>query len=158
MSPPDVEVLPESPPGAVPAPLGPTNGEAGKPQDALRALTLRFPGWLLWYGTATGCWWALPPAHCRERVGLVEADTAAGLAVRIRWIEDCRTHLDPDRPDRPDWPDRPDRTDAPAVRQRPPYPMSTALGPGPAKPDGDASERSGEDGGTAVVHADRRVH
>ncbi|WP_436760962.1 hypothetical protein [Streptosporangium sp. V21-05] len=62
--------------------------------------TLRFTGWCLWYGEATERWWALSPAWCRERVGLIEADTDAELAARIRHIEDFRPHLIPDQHER----------------------------------------------------------
>ncbi|WP_329086650.1 hypothetical protein [Streptosporangium sp. NBC_01469] len=68
------------------------------------ALALRFADWCLWYGEATERWWALSPTWCRERVGLVEADTSAELAARIRHIEDFRPHLIPDRHQRPRHP------------------------------------------------------
>ncbi|WP_326826034.1 hypothetical protein [Streptosporangium sp. NBC_01756] len=140
MSTPDVEALPRNPSGPDP---GPPGQEAEK-HATLRALARRFPGWTLWYGAATRCWWALPPAHCRERVGLIEAGTADELAMRLRWIEECRAHLDADRPD------------APAVRQRCPYPGN----PHPAMPGGGsaANERRDEDDDASAVHAARRVH
>jgi len=40
-----------------------------------RELMGRFPGWLIWYGRATGVWWAYGGGR-----GLVEAATAEGLA------------------------------------------------------------------------------
>ena len=52
-------------------------------QDALRALTRRFTGWHLWYGDATGHWWALPPTQNREHLGLIEARDPDELAERL---------------------------------------------------------------------------
>ncbi|MEU8202720.1 hypothetical protein [Streptosporangium sp. NPDC049046] len=62
-----------------------------------RALALRFTDWCLWYGKATRRWWALPPTWCRQRVGLLEADTPTELAAQIQHIEDFRLHLVPEQ-------------------------------------------------------------
>lgn len=90
--------------GNLPAPLW-CEAEEGEEVvtvgQALRALALRFTGWCLWYGKATERWWALSPTWCRERVGLVEADTPAELAARMRHIEDFRPQLSPDQRERP---------------------------------------------------------
>ncbi|WP_440068800.1 hypothetical protein [Streptosporangium sp. OZ121] len=80
----------------LPAPLSCEPGE-----DDTGAPTLRFTGWCLWYGKVTERWWALSPTWCRERVGLVEADTFAELVARMRHIEDFRPHLAPDQRERP---------------------------------------------------------
>ncbi|MEU4410599.1 hypothetical protein AB0F88_39360 [Streptosporangium sp. NPDC023963] len=69
-------------------------------EDDTSALALRFTGWCLWYGKATERWWALSPAWCRERVGLVEADTFAELVARMRHIEDFRPHPASDQRER----------------------------------------------------------
>ncbi|WP_326644227.1 hypothetical protein OG884_09620 [Streptosporangium sp. NBC_01755] len=68
---------------------------------APRALALRFTGWCLWYGKATGHWWALSPVWCRQRIGLIEADTPAELAAQMQHIENFHPHLAPDQPNRP---------------------------------------------------------
>ncbi|MEU3165983.1 hypothetical protein [Streptosporangium sp. NPDC006930] len=73
--------------------------EPGEDLHALCTLTLRFPGWRPWYGHATGRWWALSPTRCRQRIGLVEADTPAELAARMQHIEDFRPH--PEQHDQP---------------------------------------------------------
>ncbi|MEU4536862.1 hypothetical protein AB0G15_18540 [Streptosporangium sp. NPDC023825] len=70
-------------------------------EDDTGAPALRFTGWCLWYGKATERWWALSPAWCRERVGLVEADTFAELVARMRHIEDFRPHPASDQRERP---------------------------------------------------------
>ncbi|MER5621957.1 hypothetical protein ABT061_13040 [Streptosporangium sp. NPDC002544] len=74
-------------------------GEEGSIPQALRTLTLRFPAWCLWYGKATEQWWALSPARCRQRIGLIEADTPAELAARMQHIEDSHPH--PEQHDQP---------------------------------------------------------
>jgi|GEM_PF-5417630 len=61
--------------------------ETGTDHQAPHALALRFTGWHLWYGKATGRYWALSPAWCRERIGLIEATTPAELAAQIQNIE-----------------------------------------------------------------------
>ncbi|MGW0589435.1 hypothetical protein [Streptosporangium sp. NPDC002607] len=66
-----------------------------------RAPALRFTGWCFWYGKATGHWWALSPTWCRQRVGLIEADTPAELAAQMQHIEDFRLRLTPEGPSRP---------------------------------------------------------
>ncbi|WP_329085410.1 hypothetical protein [Streptosporangium sp. NBC_01469] len=86
-----------------------------------RAPALRFTGWCLWYGKATGHWWALSPTWCRERIGLIEADTPAELAAQIRHIEDFHLHLTSDQPKRPPRP----------------LPRADAQAPQPEGPDGE---------------------
>lgn len=54
-------------------------------RQVARALMRDFPGWLCWYGTATGAWWTLPPPNWRHR-SLIEAATPEELANRIREI------------------------------------------------------------------------
>ncbi|WP_030913868.1 hypothetical protein [Streptosporangium amethystogenes] len=72
--------------------------EPAEETGALHALALRFTGWLLWYGKATGRYWALSPIWCREHIGLIEADTPTELAAQMQHIEDFRRHLAPGRP------------------------------------------------------------
>ncbi|WP_326644614.1 hypothetical protein OG884_10750 [Streptosporangium sp. NBC_01755] len=76
--------------------------EPGEDLRALRTLTLRFPGWCPWYGKTTGHWWALSPTRYRQHIGLVEADTPAELAARMRHIEDFHPH--PEQHDQPPHP------------------------------------------------------
>ncbi|GAA0840988.1 hypothetical protein ACFQVD_39545 [Streptosporangium amethystogenes subsp. fukuiense] len=66
-----------------------------------RALALRFTGWHFWYGKATGHWWALSPAWCRQHVGLIEADTPTELAAQMQHIENFCPHLAPGQPNHP---------------------------------------------------------
>ncbi|MFF5110013.1 hypothetical protein [Streptosporangium sp. NPDC000509] len=68
---------------------GPTE-ETGTDHQAPHTPALRFFGWHLWYGKATGRYWALSPAWCRERIGLIEATTPAELAAQIQNIESYR--------------------------------------------------------------------
>ncbi|MFI6449995.1 hypothetical protein ACIBF6_00425 [Streptosporangium amethystogenes] len=68
-----------------------------EPVEETRALhkpALRFTGWHLWYGKATGRYWALSPTWCREHIGLIEADTPAELAAQIQNIENYRPRTD----------------------------------------------------------------
>ncbi|MEV8630653.1 hypothetical protein AB0395_03260 [Streptosporangium sp. NPDC051023] len=114
-------------------------------REAVRALSLRFTGWCLWYGVATGRWWALSPIWCRRRIGLVDAATLGELAVRIQRIEDCRPHLDP-------YPR--------AARRLRPVPGGgrEAVFPAPRpRTIENVTERSDEGGGTASGHAHGRV-
>ncbi|MER6175604.1 hypothetical protein [Streptosporangium sp. NPDC001681] len=71
--------------------------EPSEEAGALHTLALRFTGWCLWYGKATGRYWALSPTWCREHIGLIEADTPTELAAQIQHIEDFRPHLAPDQ-------------------------------------------------------------
>jgi hypothetical protein len=50
--------------------------------DALTAVMRRFSGWMPWYGTATGRWWAMPPPAFIPQC-LVDAATPDELAVAI---------------------------------------------------------------------------
>ncbi|MET8050837.1 hypothetical protein ABZU75_24875 [Streptosporangium sp. NPDC005286] len=75
--------------------------EPAEETGALHTLALRFTGWHLWYGKATGRYWALSPTWCREHIGLIEADTPTELAAQMQHIEDFRRHLAPGRPNRP---------------------------------------------------------
>jgi hypothetical protein len=50
-----------------------------------RSLMWDFPGWLCWYGTATGAWWAMPPPAFWYPL-LLEAATPDELANRIRAV------------------------------------------------------------------------
>ncbi|GAA4205007.1 hypothetical protein GCM10022252_64840 [Streptosporangium oxazolinicum] len=94
MSPPPVEAATGTTEN-LPAPLSYEPGA-----DDPVALAPRFTGWCPWYGEATERWWALSPTWCRERVGLIEADTSAELAARMRHIEGFRPHLVPDQHER----------------------------------------------------------
>ncbi|WP_424530353.1 hypothetical protein ACOZ38_11840 [Sphaerisporangium viridialbum] len=88
-------------------------------QDVVRALTQRFNGWCLWYGTATGHWWALPPARNREHLGLIEARDPDELAERLWRIERAERHLDPTTDQRV-WPRHPTPRPHPTPTNRPP--------------------------------------
>ncbi|WP_440101739.1 hypothetical protein [Streptosporangium sp. H16] len=68
--------------------------ETGADSQAPHAPTPQFTGWHLWYGKATDRYWALSPAWCRERIGLIEADTPAELAAQIQNIENYRPKTD----------------------------------------------------------------
>ncbi|GAA3089741.1 hypothetical protein GCM10017600_45560 [Streptosporangium carneum] len=111
----------------------------------MRALALRFTGWCLWYGVATGRWWALSPVWCRQRIGLIDTATLGELAVRIQRIEDSRPHLAP--------------CPRPVRRSRPvPGTGREAAFPAPRpRVTEDTIERSDEGGGTASGHAHGRV-
>ncbi|MFC4532725.1 hypothetical protein [Sphaerisporangium dianthi] len=50
-------------------------------------LNRRFEGWSVWFGGATGRWWALAPRWGRGVVGLVEAGSAEELVLRINQVE-----------------------------------------------------------------------
>ncbi|MGJ6963444.1 hypothetical protein ACSDR0_16190 [Streptosporangium sp. G11] len=127
-------------------------------KDDLGTLALRFADWCLWYGKATERWWALSPAWCRERVGLVEADALAELAARMRHIEDFRPHPVPDQHE---WPRRPlSGAERPATT---PEPRPEGLGGsiGDAGSDESTVSVTGRGGDrndrTASVHTRRRV-
>ncbi|MEU9889734.1 hypothetical protein [Sphaerisporangium sp. NPDC051011] len=64
-----------------------TDAEAAR-RDVVRALKRRFTGWTPWYGDATGHWWALPPAHHRDPLRLIEAAGPDALAERM-WQADA---------------------------------------------------------------------
>lgn len=61
----------------------------------------RFPDWVVWYGRATGRWWAMPPGWCWYADGLVEAGSSEELAERMGQVERARPRFDPDRERRP---------------------------------------------------------
>lgn len=50
------------------------------------APALTYPGWLIWYGPATGRWWALPPRHLPIQ-RLFEGASVDDLAGIIHAIE-----------------------------------------------------------------------
>lgn len=49
-------------------------------------LVRRYPQWTIWYGSATGSWWALPPRE-RDIGDFVEAGDLPGLIAHIEEIE-----------------------------------------------------------------------
>ncbi|MEO3783005.1 hypothetical protein ABGB12_06740 [Actinocorallia sp. B10E7] len=55
----------------------------------LSFLVGRYPQWTIWYGTATGSWWALPPRE-RDIGDFVEA---ADLPRLIAHIEEIQSEL-----------------------------------------------------------------
>jgi hypothetical protein len=60
-------------------------------QPSLQAvLSARYPGWTIWYGEATGHWWALP-RYDRSAEKLVEARSVEEL---VDSIQASRAHLD----------------------------------------------------------------
>ncbi|HEX6469388.1 MAG TPA: hypothetical protein VF069_09855 [Streptosporangiaceae bacterium] len=52
----------------------------------IAALHRRYPRWSIWFGLATGHWWALPPAD-RDIGDFVEAPTPQKLIARIEVIQ-----------------------------------------------------------------------
>ncbi|MEU8270555.1 hypothetical protein AB0B89_25780 [Sphaerisporangium sp. NPDC049002] len=53
----------------------------------VRTLNRRFEGWSVWYGEATGRWWAVGPRWGHGLAGLVEAGTPEELVLRMNRIE-----------------------------------------------------------------------
>lgn len=53
-----------------------------RPPSPLEVLAARYPSWTIWYGEATGRWWALPP-HDRSIAALVEAPNVEELVATI---------------------------------------------------------------------------
>lgn len=68
----------------------------------VEALSRRFPGWTVWFGSFTGHWWALPPRHL-DIGDFVEAETPRRLIARIEVIQhnDHRQHPRTGGPPRP---------------------------------------------------------
>jgi hypothetical protein len=52
----------------------------------INVLRGRYPRWTIWFGLATGHWWALPPAD-RDIGDFVEAATHQKLIARIEVIQ-----------------------------------------------------------------------
>jgi hypothetical protein len=61
----------------------------------VHALSRRYPGWTVWFGSFTRRWWALPPRE-RGLAGFVEAETPQLLIARIEVVQ----HGDPHMPGR----------------------------------------------------------
>lgn len=57
-----------------------------QPFSVLAVLAARYPDWTIWYGEATGHWWALPP-HDPRNDDFVEAQTVKELVESIEAIK-----------------------------------------------------------------------
>lgn len=55
-------------------------------EDQLSFLTRRYPNWTIWFGPATGHWWALPPRE-RDIGDFVEATDVRRLIAHIEAIQ-----------------------------------------------------------------------
>ncbi|MEV7969823.1 ATP-binding protein [Sphaerisporangium sp. NPDC088356] len=73
----------------------------------VRMLNRRFAGWSVWYGSATGRWWALAPRWGHGLVGLVEAGTPEELVLRMNRIEQSHPYAACDPPAEPPVPPNP---------------------------------------------------
>ena len=85
------------------------------PFSLLAVLAARYPEWTIWFGEATGHWWALPP-HSREPDDFIEAPTVKELVESIEAIK---------------------------VRPRVPYPTRGGPSPGVARGGLSAASRPG---------------
>jgi hypothetical protein len=56
------------------------------PFSLLAVLAARYPEWTIWFGEATGHWWALPP-HGREPGEFIEAPTVKELVESIEALK-----------------------------------------------------------------------
>jgi hypothetical protein len=56
------------------------------PFSLLAVLAARYPEWTIWFGEATGHWWALPP-HDREPGEFIEAPTVKELVESIEALK-----------------------------------------------------------------------
>lgn len=70
-----------------------------QPFSVLAVLAARYPDWTIWYGEATGHWWALPPQN-RHSEEFVEAPTVKELVESIEAIK-VRPRTPPPAPDSP---------------------------------------------------------
>jgi hypothetical protein len=59
---------------------GPRNG-------GLERLRRQYPRWRIWYGTTTGCYWALPPSGHPTLNKLIDASRLDELAQRLAQAE-----------------------------------------------------------------------
>ena len=66
---------------------------AGDHTDEIATLHRRYPRWSIWFGLATGHWWALPPAD-RDIGDFVEATTRQKLIASIEVIQQNALHKD----------------------------------------------------------------
>jgi hypothetical protein len=62
----------------------------------VEALSRRYPGWTVWFGSFTRRWWALPPRG-RSPAGFVEAESPQRLIARIEVVQQGgpRNHAEP---------------------------------------------------------------
>ncbi|MFB9249400.1 hypothetical protein ACFFWE_14245 [Sphaerisporangium melleum] len=85
----------------------------------MRVLNRRFGGWSVWYGSATGRWWALAPRWGHGLVGLIEAGSAEELVLRMNQIEMAHLFASGRRPDGSDEaPDHPGPSSLDEAAQR----------------------------------------
>jgi hypothetical protein len=66
---------------------------AGDHTVEIAELHRRFPRWSIWFGLATGHWWALPPAD-RDIGDFVEATTQHQLIASIEVIQQSASRSD----------------------------------------------------------------